>query len=184
MAYVAVLDANVLHPHICVDLLLRLADKGLFRPVWSKAIIDELLTSLLERRLPRAAIERRIDKMLSSFEEAMVEGAERFDCVVPAEVDVGDAHVVAAAVAARADGIVTQNVRDFAPEVLATLGLELQSLDEFLVNQWTLGPEIVLAALSEMEADRDRPPKTIDELLDALVVHAPRFVAEVRSRAR
>ncbi len=181
MAYVAVLDANVLHPHICVDLLLRLAERGLFRPAWSHAILDELRVSLIRRNLPPANVERRISSMVNEFPEASIDGAERFLPVVPSGTDPGDRHVVAAALAARADGIVTQNVTDFSRSELAGLGIELQSLDEFLLNQWTLAPQIVLEVLADMEVDRQRPPKTVAELLAALERRAPSFVANVRA---
>lgn len=68
----------------------------------------------------------------------MVEDVEPFLPAVPDAVDEGDRHVVAAALAARADGIVTRNIRHFPVEPLEALGIEVQALDEFLVNQWTL----------------------------------------------
>ncbi len=43
--------------------------------------------------------------------------------------------------AARADVIVTNNVRHFAPDRLAEIGLLVQTADEFLVHQWWLDPE-------------------------------------------
>lgn len=57
-------------------------------------------------------------------------------CAVPDEVDVGDRQVVAAALAARADVIVTKNVRHFAPERLIELGLLVQTADAFLIHLW------------------------------------------------
>jgi hypothetical protein len=42
VAYVAVLDADVLHPYILVDLLLRLAERRLFRPAWTEEILTEV----------------------------------------------------------------------------------------------------------------------------------------------
>lgn len=181
MAYVAVLDADVLHPHVCCDLLLGLADRGLFRPVWSQAIIEELRSSLVKRGLSAQKVDWRINQMTTEFREAMVDGVERYACVVLDAADPDDAHVVAAALAARADGIVTQNVRDFRTNELAAIGIELQSFDEFLLNQWTLAPQVVLDVLREMEAHRNRPPKTVDELLNALQQPAPGFVTAVRA---
>ena len=48
MAYVAVLDADVLHPYISVDLLLRLAERRLFRPAWTEEILREVRESLIK----------------------------------------------------------------------------------------------------------------------------------------
>lgn len=45
MPYAATLDANVLHPQISVDLLLRLADRGLFPEAMVEGI-EALLPSV------------------------------------------------------------------------------------------------------------------------------------------
>jgi predicted nucleic acid-binding protein len=184
VAYVAVLDADVLHPYISVDLLLRLADRRLFRPAWSEEILGELRESLIQRRIDEAAVDRRLDAMRDHFPEAITEHVERFLAAVPEAVDEDDRHVVAAALAARADAIVTRNVRDFAPNELLEIGVEVQSLDAFVLNQWTLDIDVVLDALAEMERDRTRPPRTIEELLRALDPLAPNFARAVRAHTR
>lgn len=180
MAYVAVLDADVLHPYVSVDLLLRLAERRLFRPAWSEEIIGEVRDSLIKRGLESARVDSRIQAMRDAFPEAMTDRVERYLAVIPDEVDVGDRHVAGAALAARADAIVTRNVSDFAPDELFALGIEVQSLDAFLLNQWTLDAEVVLDVLEEMERDRLRPPRTVAELLAALEPLAPGFAMFVR----
>lgn len=181
MAYVALLDADVLHPHISADVLLRLAERRLFRPAWSEEILGEVRESLIRRELDAARVDRRIQAMRDAFPEAMTDRVERFRSVVPHEVDEGDRHVAAAALAAGADTIVTRNISDFAPDELFALGIEVQSLDAFLLNQWTLDAEVVLDVLGEMERDRVQPPRTVPELLAALDPLAPGFVASVRA---
>lgn len=42
MAFVALLDASVLHPWIVCELPLRLTERGLYRPAWSTEILEEL----------------------------------------------------------------------------------------------------------------------------------------------
>ena len=124
MAYVALLDASVLHPWVVCDVLLRLAERGLYRPAWSGQILDEVVDSLTERRPEHAErFRRRREQMEAPFAEAMTPRPERFASVVPDEVHGGDRHVVAAALAARADVIVTNNARHFAPDRLAESGL-------------------------------------------------------------
>ncbi len=181
MPYAATLDANVLHPHITVDLLLRLSDRGMFRVVWSRQILDEVHDSIVRRGFDPDRIRQRIAMMERHFPEAMAEGIDRFIPAVPDVVAPGDRHVVAAALAARADAIVTNDLGDFPANELGDLGLDVQSLDGFLLNQWTLDSEAVTQVLEEMEQDRNRPPKTIPELLDALEHHAPDFAAAVRT---
>lgn len=182
MAYAAVLDADVLHPAVASDLLLRLVERGLFRAVWSPLIIEELRRSLVRRGVDPDRVERRIGAMTDAFDDAMVEDVEPFLPAVPEAVDEGDRHVVAAALAARADGIVTRNLKHFPAEPIEALGIEVQALDEFLVNQWTLDAEAVADVLHAMEEDRARPPRTVLELLEALEPLAPMFVREVRDR--
>lgn len=180
MAYVAVLDADVLHPHVAVDLLLRLAERRLFQPAWSEEILEEVHRSLIRRGFDPARIARRLDVMREQFPEAMTAEVGRFLAAVPAAVDPRDHHVVAAAFAARADAIVTRNVRDFAPTQLIGLGIEVQSLDAFLRNQWSLDQDALTDVLQQMEEDRTRPPKTVEEILVALRPLAPTFSDAVR----
>jgi len=180
MPYAVTLDANVLHPQITTDLLLRLAERGLFRVVWSDEILAEVRDSLVRRGLDESRIRRRIQMMRDAFPEAMVGDVTPLLDSVSAEVEADDRHVVAAALAARADAIVTNNLAHFPAAALIPVGIDVQSLDGFLVNQWTLDPRAVLGALGEMEADRDRPPRTVPELLAALELHAPTFVEAVR----
>jgi len=183
VAYVAVLDADVLHPYISVDLLLRLAERRLFRPAWTEQILGEVRESLVRRELDAARVDHRMQAMADAFPEAMMDQVERFLSVVPGEVDEGDRHVAASALAARADAIVTRNVSDFAAEQMFALGIEVQSLDAFLLNQWTLDADVVLDVLGEMERDRLRPPRTVAELLTALEPLAPTFAASVRAHS-
>jgi hypothetical protein len=183
VAYVAVLDADVLHPYISVDLLLRLAERRLFRPAWTEEILSEVRESLIRRGLEAARVDHRLQAMRDNFPEAMTGQVGRYLAVIPEEVDEGDRHVAAGALAARADAIVTRNISDFAPEDMFALGIEVQSLDAFLLNQWTLDADVVIDVLGEMERDRVRSPRTLKELLDALEPLAPTFAASVRSRS-
>ena len=144
-------------------------------------ILGEVRESLVRRRIDSVRVDRRIQMMRDAFPEAMTDQVERFLSVVPVDVDEGDRHVAAAALAARADAIVTRNIADFAPDELFALGIEVQSLDAFLLNQWTLDADVVRDVLQEMERDRLRPPRTVAELLAALDPLAPSFAASVRA---
>jgi PIN domain len=180
VAYVALLDASVLHPWIVCDILLRLAERGLYRPAWSAEILDEVVGSLTERYPDRAErFQRRRERMEAAFAEAMAERPVGFLAAVPDEVDAGDRHVVAAALAARADVIVTNNIRHFAPKPLAESGLLVQTADEFLIHQWWLDPQGVDEVLAEMAAGTKRPPLSVAQVLESLRRLAPEFVSLV-----
>jgi predicted nucleic acid-binding protein len=151
VAFVALLDANVLHPISLCDVLLRLAEKGLFQPRWSDEILNETLESIVRQHahVARQSIGERIEDMRHAFPDAMVHGYQTLRDALDAEMK-DDAHVLAAAVVGKADLIVTNNLRDFAPVLLRRYDLDAQSADTFLVNQWWLDPTTVTQVLAEM----------------------------------
>jgi predicted nucleic acid-binding protein len=105
---IAILDANVLIPNALCDYLLRLAEEELYQPRWSPMTLDEVRRHV---PVPSSAIERRIAFMNSAFEDALVTGYESL--IDKMENDPKDRHVLAAAVTAGADSIITCNLRDF-----------------------------------------------------------------------
>jgi hypothetical protein len=176
VASVALLDASVLHPWVVCELLLRLAERGLYRPAWSEAILDELVESLVERMPEREErFRRRREQMEASFAEAMTPNPARLMSAVPDAVELGDRHVGAVALLARADVVVTANVRHFAPDALAKIGLLVQTADDFLTHQWWLDPSGVVAEVVEMAAATARPPMSPAEVLESLSRSIPDF---------
>lgn len=79
--------------------------------------------------------------------------------------DEKDRHVVAAAVKAGAQVIVTFNRRDFYD---LPSGIEVQTPDVFLSNLFDLDPARMLSVLVEISRRYSRPPKEISEILEAL----------------
>jgi hypothetical protein len=51
----ALLDANVLYPFLVRDVLLSLADAGLYRPLWTDKINDEWSSHLIEQSPEKTA---------------------------------------------------------------------------------------------------------------------------------
>lgn len=82
--------------------------------------------------------------------------------------DPGDRHVMAAAVKARADAIITSNLRDFPDSALKPYMLEAIHPDDFILDVANLSPESVLAAARACWQRRERPPVTWDEYLSSL----------------
>ena len=59
----ALLDACVLVPITLADTLLRLAEAGLYRPLWSTTIIDEMVNRYgIKAILPNAAAKTRAEE--------------------------------------------------------------------------------------------------------------------------
>jgi hypothetical protein len=90
--------------------------------------------------------------MKGAFPEALVKLSPRSVEAMVGVPDPNDRHVVALAIQARADTIVTENVRDFPSGVLAGYGLTVLSADQFLVHQYPLDPPTMLEKLDRQAA--------------------------------
>ncbi len=93
--YAVVLDACVLVPIALADSLLRVAEKGLYRPLWSIRILGEAQAAIEEIH-PGIDVQKRFADMREAFNDALVTGWEELESgiVLP---DNDDRHVVAAA---------------------------------------------------------------------------------------
>jgi hypothetical protein len=85
--------------------------------------------------------------------------------------DPDDGHVLAAAIHAGADVIVTCNLKDVPAEALARFGIEAQHPDDFLVHLLDEAPGVVCAAVKQRRESLRNPPKTAEELLATLENH-------------
>jgi hypothetical protein len=163
--FVVVLDANVLYPFRVRDALLRFAEAGLFRARWSPKILGEWKANLLERRPDfQASIESQISAMDRAFPESCIDGADGLiDSLDLPDPD--DRHVLATAIRAGAEHIVTENLRDFPDEKLAPFGITAVSADDFLASTFQLYPAEALAAMRTMRREYTRPPMTPGEFI-------------------
>ncbi|MDC0711654.1 PIN domain-containing protein [Stigmatella sp. ncwal1] len=125
-----ILDANVLISLSICDTFLGAADEGLIQIYWTEHILEETRRNLVKAIcLPEAHAAKRIAAMKQAFPEAMVTGHE---WLIPAMRNAEkDRHVLAAAVHAKAQTIVTNNLRDFQEEHLP-VGIQAQTPDTFL----------------------------------------------------
>jgi predicted nucleic acid-binding protein len=182
VVFSAVLDANVLYPFSLRDTLLRLAELELFTPLWSIRILAEMTRNLVEHRITEEQAAHIEQAMRQTFEEAEVD-PEEIERLEPAMTnDPKDRHVLAAAVAADSELIVTFDISDFPPEACEPLGVEATHPDDFLLDLHDLNPEAVRAALEQQAADLN-PPWPLDELLRALAtVGVSRFADAIRAQ--
>lgn len=166
MPFSAVLDTCVLYPYVLRDTLLRIAENGMYQPLWSEKILDEL-HGVLERRGWRA--DYLVRCIRDAFPEAIVTGWEPIESSM--SNDNKDRHVLAAAVRGHADVIVTANLSDFPARSLTGLDVEVQHPDVFLCYALDIDPDAVIQVLSEQAAatgTADHAQLTIHEVLDAL----------------
>ena len=166
--FIAILDANVLYPAPVRDLLLSLADEGLFSPKWSIEINHEWVRNLVKTRPELSELlHRTIEVMNTAFPDAQVENYETLIEVLELP-DPNDRHVVAAAIRCRAEVIVTNNLKDFPVSQLSQYDIEAQHPDVFISNMIDLDPMTALKGLKEQVARLRNPPLPIEKVLNAL----------------
>lgn len=177
-----VLDANVLFPIVQADLLLQLADRSIYIPLWSSGILDELVDSLIATgKTSEEKALRRVSYMNEAFLDAQVHNWELLVDSIHGIPDPKDRHVVAAAIEGNASAIVTNNLKDFPQESLSQHGLHAVSCDNFLLDLYDLFPSRFRDALEEMQQIRKNPPISMDDLLISLAKGCPQLIATYRT---
>jgi predicted nucleic acid-binding protein len=168
-AFTTLYDACVLYPAPLRDLLMHLALTDLVRARWTNAIHEEWIRNLLASRpdLRSEQLERTRDMMNAHVEHCLVEG---YEALIPGLTlpDPEDRHVLAAAIRAGAQVIVTFNLTDFPGAVLQPLGIEAQHPDDFVTYLLDLEPGTVCAAVKRQRESLKKPPKTVGEYLATL----------------
>lgn len=169
MTFVVIYDANVLYPSTLRDVLIRLAQTAIVQAKWTETILDETFRSLHAKRPDRdeARLQRTRKLMNLAVRDAVVTGHEPLigSLHLP---DPDDRHVLAAAIRARAQTIVTFNLSDFPAEVLADWDVEAKHPDDFLVDQFHLDAISLHKAIQAVADSWQRPPGTVDDVLDRL----------------
>ncbi|GAA3752681.1 PIN domain-containing protein [Salinactinospora qingdaonensis] len=178
-----VYDANVLYPNTLRDLLIRIAQAGLVQAKWTHQILDEVFDNLRENRpdLSPDALDRTRKLMLAAVRDCLVTG---YEPLIPALSlpDPADRHVLAAAIRAKAQVIVTSNRRDFPEDALSDWEVEVKSPDEFVLDQIHLDRKVVWSCAQQIVDAWRRPPGTVEDVLARLERNGLlQAVAELRS---
>lgn len=176
------LDACTLVPISLADTLLSLAEAGLYRPLWSNRILGEVSGAIqrIHPDLPPAFIDKRLQAMTDFFADANVHGWEPLEGALQLP-DPNDAHVLATAIQGRADAIVTSNIKDFPRSETDRFGIDVQSPEEFLLNQLDLDADEVMNCLKRQAESMQNPEVGLDDLLAHLEkVNLPGFAFEAR----
>jgi hypothetical protein len=80
--------------------------------------------------------------------------------------DPDDRHVLAAAIKARAQLIVTNNLKHFPADALAEWDVEAKTADAFVLDLLGLDDRIVYACVTRIAESRRTPPETVDDVLE------------------
>ena len=109
---------------------------------------------------------------------------ENYSALIPSLVlpDPNDRHVLAAAIVAEADLIITCNLRDFPRTNLKKYGIEAQHPDEFIGNLIRLAPTHVCSVVATIRARLRNPPMSPSEYIDTPGQHSlPNTARKLRS---
>ncbi len=176
---VALLDSCVIFPMPLVDTLLRTAEKGLYRPNLSQEILDGATRNLVKRgKMSPEKAKRYQNSILSTFPEALIEAPAGLQAMMTNHE--GDRHVLAAAVVAKVDVIVTSNLKHFPKESLEPWNLEAQHPDEFLNNLCDLhGDEVLYGVILDQASALKKPPQTVLDLLGRFEREQPIFASRM-----
>lgn len=152
----AVLDACVLYPTVLREILVGCAARGLYTPLWSARILEEWARASVKLGPGAETVARGEIALL----RARFPGAE----VAPAPglmqrlwlPDADDVHVLAAAISAGADLIVTYNAKDFPRAALAEEGLDRRDPDQFLLTLLSDAPDAVAEVVEAVRTEAER----------------------------
>lgn len=112
--------------------------------------VGKALRTKLRRSSSEVAWRKR--QMISAFPEAMVPVPTELLRAVECIPDADDRHVLATAVRAHANTIVTQNTKHFPKTCLEKFGVLCQTADDFLVHLYHLSPQVILDKLDDQGA--------------------------------
>lgn len=143
------------------------------------------MRNLLKNRpdLSKERIEQTRFKMDLHVRDCLVEGYEDLidGLTLP---DSQDRHVLAAAIRANAQTIITYNLSDFPINAVSKYGVDAQHPDEFLRHLLDLNPPIIIRTVQETRLSLKNPPKTTEEYLEILEQQSlPQTVSYLREYA-
>ena len=181
--FIVCLDACVLFPPALCDILLRLAEHPrLYRPVFSKDILDEVKrTQITKFKKPydESKADKWREQVLKAFPEALVENYEQLIPILQNHEK--DRHVLAAAIRGNAQHIITANLKDFKEEHLAPWDITAFHPQNYLMTLFEHSPERVTDCLHKIAEDRSKPDRhvTPEDVLRGLMKTVPLFAGNV-----
>ncbi|MCC5991126.1 MAG: PIN domain-containing protein [Rhodobacteraceae bacterium] len=148
----AVLDACVLYPTVLREILVGVAARGGFAPLWSARILAEWQHAAARLGPEGAAI---ASGEIAALRARWPDAERPADPALEAQLDLPDAadtHVLATAISGQAALIITLNLRDFPARALVPHGIAARSPDDVLMALWVDAPDGVEGAVSAAQA--------------------------------
>ena len=118
MSQPVLVDSCVIFPMPLFDTLMHAAEAGFYRIHYSQEILNGATRNLIKKgRMTEEKAKRFQENIIKTFPEGLVDVPESLIGIMTNHV--GDRHVLAAAVVAKVEVIVTANLKHFRPEDLA-----------------------------------------------------------------
>ncbi|MER1969105.1 PIN domain-containing protein [Castellaniella sp. GW247-6E4] len=172
-----VLDACVLMSTVQRQLLLRVADQGVFQPIWTERIGEEWRRNAARLwQIPPEKLAEQWNAMNQRFPGAMEANTAPYEAGLRYS-DPKDFHVIAAGLARRARcglqrppavQVMTWNLKDFNRSELRRQELDAYSPDQLLATWWRAGSSRLDAAVQAVAADSVALGRTPEPLADTL----------------
>ncbi len=163
-----VLDANLLYPFQLRNLLVQFGVDSIIAPRWTTRINEEWISNLVAAgRAPLDRLLLTLNLMNSALPQAQVLDWEAHmdSLTLP---DPADRQVLAAAIAAGAEMILTMNLRDFPASALAPGDVVAVHPDGFLCGLHDADPALLRASTEAAHANLSRSNPSFASYLDAL----------------
>ena len=174
------LDACVLANFGVADLLLKLAERPRqYLPVWSEQILAEVRRTQVGRLgWPEPLADSFGHELRKHFPEASVAG---YDHLIDAvSNDPKDRHVLAAAIHARAEVILTFNLKDFPPASVEPWGIQARHPQDYLLTLYEMDTIQLVSRLGAIAAERGRDQEDVLlELGKSLPLFASRLLDDL-----
>ncbi|GGR23795.1 PIN domain-containing protein [Deinococcus ruber] len=163
----ALYDASVLYPSLIRNLLVHLATSGLVAARWTEQIHDEWIRNLSQDRpeLPPERLARTRRLMDAAVPDALVEDDQALIESLSSP-DLDDRHVLAAAITAQADILITWNVRHFPQEAVSAWGIEMLTPDDLVCRLFALAPQDTRQSVEALRVSLKSPPYSWPGLLE------------------
>lgn len=150
------LDACVLYPTVMREIMLGCARTGLLTPLWSARILEEWARAAGKLGAGEETVARgEITLLQAVWPEAIVAATPELEATLYLP-DPNDTHVLAAAIAGKAELIVTMNLKDFPNRLLSEHGLRAKHPDAFLRVLYEETPEEVSQVVRAVRREAER----------------------------
>lgn len=168
---VTLADANILISRTLRDYFVYAAKLGTLDIHWSDGILDETTRNLISKfDFTQEDAEVLVDRLSAFIPTALVEVKKRDKTrVAKVEMDDKDRHVLAAALSANADLLLTQNVRHFPREWMAKHDIELIDAGTLLLRLVAEYPDELREAHRRGVESRPQSEEQVFEILGRII---------------